>query len=660
MIRLSQKSHSTLSNYFSDLNKPFDIYQDSKPSMIIECFSTINSIEERTKSLLLTHETHPTLTEILLVIQRIKSFSIKNSLIKFLYGFDILFNKLTYWQQTYASKSLQTTFDAELNLLTTTIIEFRKYEFNCYSQSLSMIDYNQRQLTITNWWLHLFGIMNSSNNLEIFEKNLHEFFLKSSLGDFQTRLELCQIFSKYFHNENNFILNSLLKYYQQFNESIRQQIDLIRKPIEKQIKQFLEIQQWKDTNYYSLKQSIDKSHQFLFKSIKKYRQLLNQPIEKFFGFYQIQFNNILTKNHDFFRLIKTKFNKKLFHLTNFSLINEISFDTNSVNQLSSTIHSMKISTNDRKELKQLYTEKRQLITQLFKKLTSIGLSYRKGLLNIHSQYSLSISSIQLTFYPIEFKQNYAFIQTKKTKLFIENRLNTLEKSSLLFQETDLNYYKILYQHNQFHLLAQKNKIDPIIFQRIQGFTEHFINIIFQQKVLLHQFIQQYETFSKTFTVYEKRNFHFQLNQINQIDQLYHLTTILIERIYSILFIIRSSPTNPIEQIPILDRIPNYIQLLSSNDLTSLLEKFLERLNLLIDKLNQFYENVIDYHPLLKDIHDLHEEISLIKEQIRNVMEKVFIDEDIFPNDRFVGQLAKNFMEIYEQFSQINILKKEKG
>jgi hypothetical protein len=321
---------------------------------------------------------------------------------------------------------------------------------------------------------------------------------------------------------------------------------------------------------------------------------------------------------------------------------------------------MKISTNDRKELKQLYTEKRQLITQLFKKLTSIGLSYRKGLLNIHSQYSLSISSIQLTFYPIEFKQNYAFIQTKKTKLFIENRLNTLEKFSLLFQETDLNYYKILYQHNQFHLLAQKNKIDPIIFQRIQGFTEHFINIIFQQKVLLHQFIQQYETFSKTFTIYEKRNFNFQLNQINQIDQLYHLTTILIERIYSILFIIRSSPTNPIEQIPILDRIPNYIQLLSSNDLTSLLEKFLERLNLLIDKLNQFYENVIDYHPLLKDIHDLHEEISLIKEQIRNVMEKVFIDEDIFPNDRFVGQLAKNFMEIYEQFSQINILKKEKG
>jgi hypothetical protein len=80
----------------------------------------------------------------------------------------------------------------------------------------------------------------------------------------------------------------------------------------------------------------------------------------------------------------------------------------------------------------------------------------------------------------------------------------------------------------------------------------------------------------------------------------------------------------------------------------------------MEKLNQFYENVIDYHPLLKDIHELHGEICFIKEQIRNVMEKLFIDENIFPNDRFVGQVAKNFMQIYEQFSQINILKKEKG
>jgi hypothetical protein len=70
--------------------------------------------------------------------------------------------------------------------------------------------------------------------------------------------------------------------------------------------------------------------------------------------------------------------------------------------------------------------------------------------------------------------------------------------------------------------------------------------------------------------------------------------------------------------------------------------------------------MIDHHPILKEIDYLHCEICLIKEQIRNVMERLFIDQNQFPDDQFIGHLAKNFIEIYEQFCQINILKKEKG
>jgi hypothetical protein len=517
-----------------------------------------------------------------------------------------------------------------------------------------MIDYNQRQLTINNWWLHLFGLINSEKN---FEQILHEFFQKSSLGDFSTRLELCRIFFKYFQNENHSILNFIIHYYQQFEGLIRNQIDLIRKPIENEIKKFFQIQQWKDTNYYSLKQSIDKSHKFLFKSMKKYRQFLNQPIEKYFLLYQIQSKNIIGKTEDFFRLIKLKINKKFI---NYSLINQIKIDTNLINQLSSTIYSMKIQTNDRKEIKQLYTEKRQLITQLFKKLTSIGLSFRKGLLNIHSQTIFSVLPIELKFFDLELNESYGLIETKKKKLIIENRLNTLEKFSLFFKQTDSNYYKILYQHNQLRLNAQKNSIDPIIYQRIQGFTEHLIKIIFQQKNLLHSFIQQYQNFAKLFSVYSKQNLQYSVKDLNKIDQLYHLTISLIERIHSFLLIIQSIPSNSFEQIPMLDQRPNYIQLTNLNDLKILLEKFSERFYLLIEKLNFYYDQITDHHPALKEIYYLHSEISLIKEQIRNVMEKLFIQENIFPNDQFIGQLAKNFILIFEQFCQIDFLKEDKG
>ena len=660
MIHLSVKSKETLSKFYSQLNKPFDIYHDSKPSMIIECFPTMNSIEQRTNELLLSHENHPTLLEILLVIQRLKSFSIESSLIKFLYGFDILFSKLTYWQQTYASKSLRTTYDEELILLTSIIIQFRKFEFNCSEESLSMIDYNQRQSTITNWWLHLFGSINSPNDFHSLEISLHQFFQKSSLGDFRTRLELCRIFLQYFHsNENNFILNFIIKYYQQFEELIQNQINLIRKPIESELKKFFRIQQWKDTNYYALKQSIDKSHQFLFKSMKKYRQLLNQPIEKYFLLYQIKFDNFIGKNEDFFRLIQLKIKKNLIH---FPMMNQIKIETNAINQLSSTIFQMKISTNDRKEIKQLYTEKRQLISQLFKKLTSIGLSYRKGLLNIHSQITFFIPMIEFKFFPLELEKSYGSINMKKKKLIIENREEIFDKFWLFFQETDLNYYRIIYQHKQLRLFAQKNSIDPVIYQRIQGFTEHLIQIIFQQKKLLHSFIQQYQQFSKLFSISSKRNLENSFGNVNQIDRLYHLTISLIERIHSFLLIIQSIPANSKEGmiIPLLDQFPNYIQLNNLNDLKILLEKFFERLNILVQKMNFYYDYPIDHHPALKQIYYLHSEISLIKEQIENVIQRLFIDENNFPNDQFVGQLAKNFIFILNQFCQINLTKEDKG
>ena len=68
---------------------------------------------------------------------------------------------------------------------------------------------------------------------------------------------------------------------------------------------------------------------------------------------------------------------------------------------------------------------------------------------------------------------------------------------------------------------------------------------------------------------------------------------------------------------------------------------------------------IDYHPLLKDIYYLHCEIYLIKEQIRNIIEKLFINENIFPNDQFIGQLAKILFKFMNNFHKLIFLKKKK-
>ena len=647
MIYLASQSHQNLSKYFLDFHKPFDIYHDSKPSMVIECYPMINAIEKRTKDLLLSHENHPTLLEINLVIQRLKSFSIENSLIKYLFGFDLLFTKLTYWQQTYASKTLQTTFNDQLELLTATIIQFRRFQFNCSEERLSMIDYDLRQTTINHWWLHLFGLINTEKDAVVLENVLHQFFRKSSLGDFPIRLEMIRTMEKYFHRD------FLGKFYEQFESFFNQQIQSIRKPMEKEMKEFFRIQQWKDTNYYALKGSIEKCQKFLFKSMKKYKQSLNQPIEKSLSLYQITFDKFLSKSEDFYRLIQLKLPKNLIQS---SLLLPMKLETNSINRLSSTIHSMNTPTTDRKELKQIYTEKRQLLSQLFKKLTSIGLSFRKGLVNLHSRKSFLVQSIQLKFFPLNLiKSSYGMISTKKKKFLIENRGEILEKFTEFFHRIDAEYYRCIYQHEQLRLFAQKNSIDPVIYQRIQGFTEHLMEILFQQKSLLHRFVDQYQEFSRKYSLYSQRDFRYRLKDF---DRLSRLTMSLIEQIQSFLLVIQTIPSNSLETVPILDQTPNYTQLTEFKDLKILLEKFVERLKILLEKVNFYSEEMMEYHPVLKEIEQFHSEICLIKQPIRNIMEKLFIDEQRFPQDQFLGELTKNFLQLFEEFSQINLFEQD--
>jgi hypothetical protein len=115
----------------------------------------------------------------------------------------------------------------------------------------------------------------------------------------------------------------------------------------------------------------------------------------------------------------------------------------------------------------------------------------------------------------------------------------------------------------------------------------------------------------------------------------------------------------LEEIPILDQIPNYVQLINLNDLKILLEKFLEKFYLLINKLNYYYEQIIDHHPALKEIYHLHSDICFIKEQIQNVINKLFIQENCFPNDQFIGELAKNFIQIFQLFCQIDFINEDK-
>ncbi|XP_077950103.1 midasin isoform X1 [Gasterosteus aculeatus] len=115
---------------------------------------------------------------------------------------------------------------------------------------------------------------------------LQAFMEGSSLGEFNTRLSMllsfhCHLLLNPNQPEQGESLSSLLwnlhKYYSQFSDCIQTRIGQLRQPIEKELKDFVKISKWNDVSFWSIKQSVDKTHRTLFKFVKKFEAALNSP-----------------------------------------------------------------------------------------------------------------------------------------------------------------------------------------------------------------------------------------------------------------------------------------------------------------------------------------------------------------------------------------------
>lgn len=71
----------------------FDIYRDSLIHETMECRAVLLTMKERVVVLLSQWEGHPTLIEILKVIERILNFSVTFPIMKFVTGLEILLQK---------------------------------------------------------------------------------------------------------------------------------------------------------------------------------------------------------------------------------------------------------------------------------------------------------------------------------------------------------------------------------------------------------------------------------------------------------------------------------------------------------------------------------------------------------------------------------------
>ncbi|NWZ60294.1 MDN1 protein, partial [Haliaeetus albicilla] len=276
---------------------PYDFYQHPNIQQVRQCQPVLDNFAKEVNGLLQEWPEHPVLVQLLVVMDRIRSFPLSSPLSKFLNGLEILLAKAQDWEEN-ASRAL--SLRKHLDLVTQLIIQWRRLELNCWSVSLDNI-MKQHVEKSTKHWFSIYQMIETyvqeqteanteeteQMDLKTLVSMLQAFIEGSTLGEFHARLQALLVFHCHVLlmpqvAEKDIlcsILWNLYNYYKQFSECIEARITELRQPIEKELKEFVKISKWNDVSFWAIKQSVEKIRRTLFKFMKKFEAVLDEPCQ---------------------------------------------------------------------------------------------------------------------------------------------------------------------------------------------------------------------------------------------------------------------------------------------------------------------------------------------------------------------------------------------
>nr|XP_035921041.1 midasin isoform X1 [Halichoerus grypus] len=292
-------SHNTLfSEAISDLmvkpDGPYDFYQHPNVPEARHCQPVLQGFSEAVIQLLQDWPEHPALEQLLVVMDRIRSFPLSSPISKFLNGLEILLAKAQDWEEN-ASRAL--SLRKHLDLVSQMIIRWRKLELNCWSMSLDNTMKRHTEKS-TKHWFSIYQMLekhmqeqteeqedDKQMTLMLLVSTLQAFIEGSSLGEFHVRLQMLLVFHCHVllmpqvEGKDSLcsVLWNLYHYYKQFLDRVQTKIVELRSPLEKELKEFVKISKWNDVSFWSIKQSVEKTHRTLFKFMKKFEAVLSEP-----------------------------------------------------------------------------------------------------------------------------------------------------------------------------------------------------------------------------------------------------------------------------------------------------------------------------------------------------------------------------------------------
>ncbi|XP_061756335.1 midasin isoform X2 [Nerophis ophidion] len=299
---------------------------------------------------------------------------------------------------------------------------------------------------------------------------LQAFMEGSNLGEFHTRLTMLLTFHCHLlllpTQPGQDLLSNLLwnlhKYYSQFTDCVQSKILQLRQPIEKELKDFVKISKWNDVSFWSLKQSVEKTHRTLFKFVRKFKEALCGPClpalveeKNNASLDSVDRNPEETPIHRVHEALKEALPGKNIDLqvqieegvesgslqgrlpvlarkmkkvcaqhlekhASLELTEDLDCFTGEIIRNMKDLQGLTLDMSAEKDkqklqVKHILQQKQRALSDLFKMLAEIGLSYRKGLVWSRTADPLDTLCIQ----PLEMSAAFSTVRTQKTMLMSE-------------------------------------------------------------------------------------------------------------------------------------------------------------------------------------------------------------------------------------------------
>ncbi|XP_037035796.1 midasin isoform X2 [Bradysia coprophila] len=347
---------------------------------------------------------------------------------------------------------------------------------------------------------------------------LKQFIESSNFAEFSLRMSLLKSFELYLHHidaptkrRDNLIkiLHSLHLYYDQFRIAIVERIKAIRAPIEKKLKELVKIESYnKDLSYFSMRNNIARVHRNLHKFLKEFEKNLDEKIVAVFQLKELNFSmdnekdkkqnddtytnacnvdvkcfiassKLLEKIHidesaDLDARLVTKV-PRLFG-TSRNIVKEVilqsqfpmlisNLDLLLIDQIESCEHLRKlevdrsqIKTKQKVQAKQILSQKRKALSDVYKVLSQLGLNFRTGLM----ENSLREEIIDLKIQPFCVR---SMILDPKHRQINQHLMDTIDN-------LDLYYAKCVFKLKllQTVLLTPHADLGLQHLERIKGFS----------------------------------------------------------------------------------------------------------------------------------------------------------------------------------------------